>query len=101
MEAPFYSGTRYKEIDVLVPFKEYDYRILNKSSIGTLIDIVDRFYEEKKDKQLWDLYLVLYSRMTPDTYITFDEFKNYGSMDTRSTDQIKEEIEEIERQFKD
>ena len=84
MEAPFYSGTRYKEIDVLVPFKEYDYRILNKSSIGTLIDIVDRFYEEKKDKQLWDLYLVLYSRMTPDTYITFDEFISYFSKKDKS-----------------
>lgn len=100
MEEPFYLGTR-KKVDVLVPLKNYDSLILESIGVSGIREIVDQFWDEKKEEKLWDLYLVLYSRMTQENYVSFDEFKNYGSMDTRPTESIKEELESIEKQFED
>lgn len=56
--------------------------------------MVEKEIESRNRKKYWELYLMLYSRMTKDTFISFEEFygEDFSKYSKISDQEIREEL---------
>lgn len=100
MEGFFEFCAKYKVVDIVQIYKNYDYNLLRRIPIRKLMSITDRVLKEQKEQILFNVYLNLLSRMTKQTYISFSDFVAMTVQDNRSEEDIFRELEEMEKKFK-
>jgi len=69
----------------------------------TAFGLIEKAFEHKEKKKWWEIWLVNFSKMTQDTYESFDAF--YERITTpiceKSSDEILDEVEEIRKKVRE
>lgn len=61
----------------------------------TGIEMIKKAYEEDDKRKTWELYLVRYSYMTEDTFMTFEEFYHVLHVPPTTSKDILCEVEKM------
>lgn len=97
----FYSVcTSYKITDLVQLTKGYDYAFVSKLSIKNFERLVTRIRDEQAEEIVYRLYLALLPRMTPETYVSFNDFYSMTKKDNRPMQEIRDELDRAEAAFK-
>ena len=88
MEIFFEFCTKYKVVDIVQIYKDYDYNLLRRIPIRKMKKLTDRVLKEQKD------------RMNQQTYISFSDFVAMSQKDERPEEEILKELAEMEEEAK-
>lgn len=97
----FYSVcTSYKIADLVQLTKGYDFKIISKLTIQNFKKLIEQIREEQTQEIIYRLYLSLLQRMTPESYISFNDFYAMTKKDDRPMSEIQAELDEVDQAFK-
>ena len=72
--------------------------------IRNVTRLLSKAKEEKEENLAWDLYLVVYAKMTADTFVSFEDFykaKKKVEIQTKTEAEVLTEVKEILNSFND
>lgn len=97
----FYSVcTSYKIAELVQLTKGYDFAIIRRLTINNFKSMIDAIQEREKQEILYQLYLSLLQRMTPETYISYNDFYAMTQKDNRPMSEIQAELDKADEAFK-
>lgn len=67
-------------------------KILEDAEVIDLIEIINMIKTEEQEEKMWDLYCAIYPKMTKETFISFDDFKNPKIKPKKTKEEILNDV---------
>lgn len=99
MEGFFEFCAKYKVVDLVQIFKDYDYNLLRRIPIGQLEAVAQRALNDRKENILFQVYVQLLGKMSKESYMSFSDFAALAEQDNRSEEDILKELEKMEKEM--
>lgn len=97
----FYSVcTSYKIADLVQLTKGYDYAVIRRLTISNFKKLIEQIREQQTQEIIYQLYLSLLQRMTPESYMSFNDFYAMTKKDDRPMSEIQAELDAADEAFK-
>lgn len=72
--------------------KYHNLTVLENVDILELIEMINIIKTEEQEEKMWDLYCAIYPKMTKETFISYDDFKNPKIKPKKTKEEILNDV---------